>query len=1142
MVDSYHRAEEQLVEIAHASKGTIQLHDKHLSDDGFGRFHISIRFEGIPRVTNGLHVRAREKFVVWVPDSFPYHYPVVSTSHQRFAGFAHVQWRRQLCLYRSSNEWRPEDGMYGFIHRLDAWVRDAALDHLDPDDAPLHPPVAYPTVDHLIVPRANAPPVEDSPWFGFAEIHQQHNRTEIVRWCPSSKPAPKESALAVLLHKPLPFEYPDTISKLLDELKNHGIEYSQFLINLAQYARHTSTDFPLLIVVGTPMRRVVARGPLLQHLAVWQVSASDANNLRDLGEALTSERNVSERSDVIRTVVEWSVTANVEWCQVEDMRPEITLRRDQSSPMSWFLDKRVAIWGCGAVGSKVAESVVRAGARQIELCDNKRVTPGILVRQGFEDADIGKFKTDALKARLKRIAPQIEIGVSYNDLVEHLLEESEPFQDIDLVIDCTASDVLRTVLEQKLDGIHSRPVIASIAIDANATMAVGTVATVKHSGATLDLVRRLKIEACRKDKLGQFAEAFWPNDSSLTTFQPEPGCSEPTFEGSDVDIAALYSRILNAIAEALTTNDESHSGFGWFCHSNGPIHSFSWHPDHTLTDLKSGYSVRVSTNSLREMQAWAQRSSRVVGPGIETGGLVFGELNDVAGVLWVSEVDGPPPDSVGTADSFTCGVEGTAEAASGRHDRFRGSAECVGSWHTHPSSAPELSDVDITAAAQLLTDPTSGRRTALLLILSCQTDTKQIGAYIFRNQVIDQTSFRLNQVAGAKSHLPPPARLKRNIGLALSGGGSRAIAFHLGCLRALHDLRLLDCVEVISSVSGGSVIAAMYAYSCEPFHAFDERVVELLRRGLQRDIVRETLRPVNLIKVFIDRLNTFWHVLLRFTFKTLYRLRCLKRSPALLSEPRARRFTRTEAFRSVLKRALFGDARLHELARTSLATVINATELRTGSAFRFGSRESSCWRYGSIPPNDAFVADAVVASAAYPLYLPSLDREYEFTDRDGTNRRVRVLLSDGGIYENLGIGPVDSDRNSSFSDNVFNPDYIVCCDAGTGIFDDDSFPAKMLSRLHRSFLTTFRKVQDATRQRLHSLVELGSGSVSGFVLPYLGQQDRALPWFPAGLPNRDSVRDYPTDFASMADSDIERLALRGEMLTRFLVSYYLPDL
>ena len=45
----------------------------------------------------------------------------------------------------------------------------------------------------------------------------------------------------------------------------------------------------------------------------------------------------------------------------------------------------------------------------------------------------------------------------------------------------------------------------------------------------------------------------------------------------------------------------------------------------------------------------------------------------------------------------------------------------------------------------------------------------------------------------------------KKIGLALSGGGYRAAAYHIGTLRALHRLGILDKVDVISSVSGGSI-------------------------------------------------------------------------------------------------------------------------------------------------------------------------------------------------------------------------------------------------------------------------------------------------------------------------------------------------
>src|SRR5690349_11295577 len=80
-----------------------------------------------------------------------------------------------------------------------------------------------------------------------------------------------------------------------------------------------------------------------------------------------------------------------------------------------------------------------------------------------------------------------------------------------------------------------------------------------------------------------------------------------------------------------------------------------------------------------------------------------------------------------------------------------------------------------------------------------------------------------------------------SLGLALSGGGSRAIAFHLGCLRALHGAGLLQQVQTISSVSGGSVIAALYCSHPGDFPEFEKRAREVLRQGLVRISIREAL-------------------------------------------------------------------------------------------------------------------------------------------------------------------------------------------------------------------------------------------------------------------------------------------------------------
>ena len=73
--------------------------------------------------------------------------------------------------------------------------------------------------------------------------------------------------------------------------------------------------------------------------------------------------------------------------------------------------------------------------------------------------------------------------------------------------------------------------------------------------------------------------------------------------------------------------------------------------------------------------------------------------------------------------------------------------------------------------------------------------------------------------------------------------------------------------------------------------------------------------------------------------------------------------------------------------------------------------------------------------------------------------------------------------------------------------------------------------------RLHQMKQ--AGQIKGFILPYLGQQDTSLKWTPINLVPQSEVVNYPTDLAPMSDLWIQKLAGRGEQLTRGLVDYYL---
>jgi NTE family protein len=86
----------------------------------------------------------------------------------------------------------------------------------------------------------------------------------------------------------------------------------------------------------------------------------------------------------------------------------------------------------------------------------------------------------------------------------------------------------------------------------------------------------------------------------------------------------------------------------------------------------------------------------------------------------------------------------------------------------------------------------------------------------------------------------PRSEVRSTLGLALSGGGSRAAAFHRGTVQGLSDIGLLDEIDVVSSVSGGSVFAAAWMaarWKERSFAEFIDEVGHELAKGfIQRSI------------------------------------------------------------------------------------------------------------------------------------------------------------------------------------------------------------------------------------------------------------------------------------------------------------------
>lgn len=74
-----------------------------------------------------------------------------------------------------------------------------------------------------------------------------------------------------------------------------------------------------------------------------------------------------------------------------------------------FSSATVAVCGLGGLGSNIAISLARAGIGKLILIDFDRVDITNLHRQQYKASQVGQYKTQALSACLKEIAPYIEL-------------------------------------------------------------------------------------------------------------------------------------------------------------------------------------------------------------------------------------------------------------------------------------------------------------------------------------------------------------------------------------------------------------------------------------------------------------------------------------------------------------------------------------------------------------------------------------------------------------------------------------------------------------------------------------------------------------------------------------------------------------
>ncbi len=229
-------------------------------------------------------------------------------------------------------------------------------------------------------------------------------------------------------------------------------------------------------------------------------------------------------------------------------------------------------------------------------------------------------------------------------------------------------------------------------------------------------------------------------------------------------------------------------------------------------------------------------------------------------------------------------------------------------------------------------------------------------------------------------HDTSAAAPEAGIALCLSGGGYRAMLFHAGCLWRLNDLGLLGKINRISSVSGGSITAGVLGMNWS--------ALKVTAGSPSAQFVPSVIDPIRkMAATTIDEGAILGGIFL----------------PGSISDHVTEKY----------EKILFGSKTLQDLPDEP-RFVINATNVQSGVLVRFSKPYMRDYRVGQILNPKLPLSRAVAASSAFPPVLSPCEikvADYglqfappgEGEDLHFAPYTTELILSDGGVYDNLGL-------------------------------------------------------------------------------------------------------------------------------------------
>ncbi|MCL2165213.1 MAG: ThiF family adenylyltransferase [Oscillospiraceae bacterium] len=388
----------------------------------------------------GLDIRSKEDLLFRLDSHYPYHAPNVTINRTNFpfASLPHVNMPlyaadyllvpQTLCLHRSDiNEWFIDAGPKQFLERIKEWLKDAAKGELIKDDG--FEPMMRLECKHSIIYDLNS----------IHQLMEGHPKNPVIAYRNVSNVVNNEWDCIVKVN-------------VNEDYKNRN-EYVPCLVLFDQMASPTSK------YLGHHNNRLGDFFELFSSTLIQRAVRTFNNNRCNSNELLCKflliygvrrpQPLIGSSSDIelvncLVELPEYTGKASITGDESCFLLSHCNLfgRTDaaQLSNASALVDKKMAVLGCGALGSKISLSLARMGATKQTLIDKDKMLPHNLTRHAlpFYSDGSGKkiYKTDMLSMTINELyeanqscsCPKNILDIPCDELNSH-----------DYLIDCTAS-------------------------------------------------------------------------------------------------------------------------------------------------------------------------------------------------------------------------------------------------------------------------------------------------------------------------------------------------------------------------------------------------------------------------------------------------------------------------------------------------------------------------------------------------------------------------------------------------------------------------------------------------------------------------------------------------------------------------------